>query len=229
MAGRTLPGLGLTGDWNLGEDNWKDANDVNLVTLSTLVQARVLSIQTVLPAGVEGAVYLCSPTHATQPNKVAAYDEGAWKYFAPFEGMQLYNVATSKRMIYQAGAWAEIIALTSAPKFRLGFSIENATPIAAEVMLRHVFTSAVNFADDFAGSRARLKPAGANPATNQVFSILHNGVAVGSLTISNAGVVTFATTGGALAVAAGDELRIDAPAAPDANLVGVSVTLLGTE
>lgn len=119
--------------------------------------------------------------------------------------------------------------ITSGNKYRLGFSIEVTTPGSNEVLLRHVFTAPVTFADDFALSVGRLRPSGANPATAQSFSILHNASAIGSMTISTAGVVTFATTGGALAVVAGDELRIDAPAAPDANIVGVSVTLIGTE
>jgi len=114
-------------------------------------------------------------------------------------------------------------------KYRVGFSIENEEPVSGEVLLRHVFTEDVDYADDFAGSVARLSPGGSNPATNQVFDISHNGSSVGSLTISSAGAITWATTGGALAVVAGDEITIEAPAAPDAALVGVSATLYGIE
>lgn len=114
-------------------------------------------------------------------------------------------------------------------KYRFGFSIENTAPLASEVLLRHVAQTGVTFADDFAGSVGRLRPSGPNPATSQAFSILHNGSAVGTMTISTGGAVTFATTGGALAIAAGDEIRVEAPAAPDAALVGVSVTFYGVE
>ncbi len=134
---------------------------------------------------------------------------------------------TSKRTTVQdiadkAGAGPAI-------KYRFGFSIENEEPTAAEVMVRHVFQVDVDFADDFAGSVARLPPSGSNPGTNQVFSILKNGSAVGSLTISTAGAITWATTGGALSCSAGDELRVEAPGAPDPNLVGVSVLISGVE
>lgn len=225
MASRTLPGLGLKGDWALGEDNWKAEMDTNLLTLSIMVQARVLDTLTVLPAGVEGAVYLCAADHATQPNKIAAYDEGAWVYYAPFEGLEVYDVAANTKKRFDGATWG---ALGGNP-YRLGFSIETSVPGNSEVLLRHVFTSAVTFADDFAGSRGRLRPGGANPGSAQAFSILHNGVAVGTMSISTAGVVTFTTAAGALACAIGDELRVDAPAAPDANILGVSCTLLGSE
>ena len=38
MAERTLPGLGLTGFWDLGANNWKGGMDLNLRKLSLLVQ-----------------------------------------------------------------------------------------------------------------------------------------------------------------------------------------------
>lgn len=116
-----------------------------------------------------------------------------------------------------------------APSYRLGFSLEVTAPVGNEVVLRHVFVFPVAFPDDFANSRARLSPGGGNPATNQVFTISVNGSAVGTLTISTLGVITFATTAGALTVAAGDEFKVEAPAAPDAALIGVSVTFLGAE
>jgi len=215
----------LKGDWALGEDNWKDENDVNLLTLSTLVQARVLNCVTVLPAGVEGAVYLCKSDHATKPNNVAVYDEGAWVYYAPFEGMAVYDLTSKSVKRYDGAAWRTV----ATNRYRLAFSIENNAPLAGEVLLRHVFVAAVTFADDFAGSVARLPPGGGNPAANQVFSIKHNNVAVGTLTISTTGVVTWATTAAALTVAIGDELRIEAPVAVDAAIIGMSATLLGVE
>jgi hypothetical protein len=112
MPSRTLPGLGLKADWDLGEDNWKDEMDTNLLTASVLVQARVLNVVTVLPAGVEGAVYLCAADHATQANKIAAYDEGAWVYWPPFEGMRVYDLTNKRWLQYSAaGAWVNAAAL----------------------------------------------------------------------------------------------------------------------
>ena len=50
MAERTLPGLGLTGFWDLGANNWKGGMDLNLRKLSLLVQLSVLSMTTALPS-----------------------------------------------------------------------------------------------------------------------------------------------------------------------------------
>lgn len=111
MPSRSLPGLGLKGDWALGENNWKDEHDLNLLTLSVLVQARVLGMVAALPgAPTEGMVYLLDAAHATQPNSIAAYDEGAWRYFPPFDGLAVFDVGTAKRLEYKAGVWAETVA-----------------------------------------------------------------------------------------------------------------------
>lgn len=107
MASRQYPGLGLRGDWDLGEDNWKDENDANLLTLSVLTQGRVLAIQpleTDPPA--QGDVVILDATHATQPNAIAAYDEGAWVYIPAVEGMAMWNLADGARYEFKAGAWA---------------------------------------------------------------------------------------------------------------------------
>jgi hypothetical protein len=49
MPSRTLPGLGLTGFWDLGSDGWKPDMDANLRMLSALVQAKATSRTTELP------------------------------------------------------------------------------------------------------------------------------------------------------------------------------------
>jgi hypothetical protein len=108
MPSRLLPNLGLRADWALGEDLWKDEMDANLLALSIFVQGRALDLIDATPgAPAEGDVYLTSAAHPTQPNKVAAYDEGAWKYFTPLSGFKLYNVAAGAD--YQFGTeWAEL-------------------------------------------------------------------------------------------------------------------------
>lgn len=122
MASRTLPGLGLKADWDLGEDGWKAEMDTNLLTASVLVQARVLDVLTVLPAGVEGAVYLCAADHATQANKVAAYDEGAWVYWAPFEGMTVYDITANRLLRYTGAAWTDALALVVTSSASTGYA-----------------------------------------------------------------------------------------------------------
>lgn len=104
---RTLAGsLGLKGDWDLGEDGWKDNMDSNLLKLSVLVQARVLDLVSVTPgAPTEGQVFVFSAGHATQPNKIAAYDEGGWKYITPLPGWMVYNVTEDEYLKFFDDEW----------------------------------------------------------------------------------------------------------------------------
>lgn len=115
----------------------------------------------------------------------------------------------------------------AAIKYRFGFSIEIEEPAGTEVVVRHVLQTSVAFAEDFAGSVARLAPGASNPGTNQVFDILLNGASAGTLTIATTGTITW--DGTAFTGAPGDEIRFEAPAAPDAALVGLSVTVYGVE
>lgn len=108
MAGRALPGIGLIADWALGEDNWKDEMDSNLLKLSVLI-AGVNSIEDATPgAPVEGDRHIFSAAHPTDPNKVAVYDEATWKTFTPAEGVELFNNATNVRYRFVDGGWSAV-------------------------------------------------------------------------------------------------------------------------
>ena len=104
MASRTLPGLGLSGDWALGENNWKDGMDVNLLYLSVFVGRKALSRLSATPgAPVQGDIHIFKADHPTQANKVAVYDEGAWAYLVPVNRMRLYSVADKADFEYVEG------------------------------------------------------------------------------------------------------------------------------
>lgn len=106
MASRTLPGIGLTGFWTLGEDGWKDANDTNLLRLSVLTQGRALSFTSTTPGSpTNGDIHLFSETHATQPNKVAVYDNSGWVYLTPATGWRFYDVAAAAMRRFNGTAW----------------------------------------------------------------------------------------------------------------------------
>lgn len=115
MASRTLPGLGLKGDWALGEDNWKDENDRNLLILSVLVQGRVSNKLAAEPgAPAEGTIVILDETHATHANAIAVYDEAAWVYIPALEGMSLYNLNNDTRYRFNGATWvADAVALES--------------------------------------------------------------------------------------------------------------------
>lgn len=110
MAGRTLAGsIGLTGDWDLGENNWKDANDLNLLKLSVLVQGRALDLVAATPGGpTEGDVYLFTDAHPTNPGDIAVYDEGAWTYITPQVGWQIWDADSGFWRQYDGTTWQEV-------------------------------------------------------------------------------------------------------------------------
>lgn len=120
MVGRTLAGsLGLIADFDLGENGWKDDMDNNLLWLSVLTQGRVTDVLTTLPASpAQGDVVVLAAGHATNPNKIAAYDEGAWKYRAPLAGWRVFNVTLGVFMQFSGTAWVNDTAGLNAEDVR---------------------------------------------------------------------------------------------------------------
>lgn len=105
-----------------------------------------------------------------------------------------------------------------------GFAV--AGILASEVLMDHIVTRAHSLAANFAGSQAG---AGALPAANWVGDIQVNGASVGSLTITAAGVVTFASTGGAVTnLLPGDVVTLVAPAPADTTIARLRWTFEGT-
>lgn len=104
---RAYPNLALKGDWLLGEDNWKDDMDSNLLKLSVLTQGRFIDQVAAEPgAPAEGDIYVLDDTHATYPNNVAVYDEAAWHYFAPLIGWRMFNVTLGHFEQYDGTQWS---------------------------------------------------------------------------------------------------------------------------
>jgi hypothetical protein len=105
---RTLPGLGLTGFWALGSNLWKDENDINLRTLSALVQLSVISATTALPGSpADGDIYIV-PTGGANAGKIAIRDNGAWAYLTPQEGWRGYARDTNTYLLFDGAAWAAL-------------------------------------------------------------------------------------------------------------------------
>lgn len=106
---RTLPNLGLTAFFALGEDGWDDEMSLNLLRLSVLAQGRVLSKVAAEPgAPSNGDVHILDETHATHANQVAIRDDGAWVYVTPLSGWLLYNVAADYYEKFDGSVWAEL-------------------------------------------------------------------------------------------------------------------------
>lgn len=108
MAPRTLTNIGLSGFWTLGEDNWKDLMDQNLLKLTALVQPVVLSRVTELPgisAAGEGDVYVVPDDAVSNANDIAVFDDGAWVYYTPLEGWSVYVVDEEKFLKFDGTSW----------------------------------------------------------------------------------------------------------------------------
>lgn len=228
MASRTLPNLGLTGFFDLGEDGWDDEMSLNLLRLSVLAQGRVLSKVAAEPgAPTDGDVHILDETHATHANQIAIRDDGAWVYVTPLSGWLLYNVAEDYYEQFDGISWSELVMSGGGGSgdtgYRVGFFFID-TPVTDEPLLRHCFTDAVTFGDDFAGSAGSV---GTNPTATFTLDVLKNGVSVGSIEVSTSGVVTFATTGGGVAFAIGDVLSVVAPTSVDSTVAQGSFTFKG--
>lgn len=106
MVARTLPGLGLTGYWDLGADGWKDAMDVNLRLLSALCQCRAKSRTVVLPGSPSnGDIYIVKADAATNANSIALRDNGEWLYLPPAVGYIAYVADAAEWVFYNGTVW----------------------------------------------------------------------------------------------------------------------------
>lgn len=114
MPSRDLPGLGLKGDWDLGEDLWKVENDANNLWISVLLGGSFSNVLAAEPgAPDEGTIVALDETHATNPNELAVYDEGGWHYRAVPVGTRLWNEVTESYWELGDLAWAESTAATT--------------------------------------------------------------------------------------------------------------------
>lgn len=225
MPPRQYPHLGLWGDWDLGENNWKDNNDINLRTLSVLTQCRVISRVTVLPGSpAQGDVYIV-PTGEANENQVALYDESAWHYVVPIAGFIVYVADESKFYNYNGTIWVEMATGGGGTN-----SVEFSTFAAGiltdgEILIRHVITIPCTFPLNLVGSDIDADVAATG---SSVFSVKKNGVEFATATIAAAGTsATFA--GPQTAFVAGDVLTVTAPATADATLADVSLSFLASE
>jgi hypothetical protein len=110
MAGRDLPGLGLSaliGFWGTGFNGWGAEMDANLRLLSVLLNAKVLDRVAAVPGSPsEGDIYLLT----ANPNidTIAVRDDGAWVYYTPIEGFVVWVADEDQHYIYTGTAWAPL-------------------------------------------------------------------------------------------------------------------------
>jgi len=136
MAERTLPGLGLTGFWDVGSD-YKAGMDANLRKLSVLVQPVVKSRTTILPgAGAVGDIYIVPAAAGSNANQIAIWDgesgSEAWVYLVPNEGWAVHVLDTQTRVTFDGSNW---VAVQGSGGSFVTVSAENADFALSDAML----------------------------------------------------------------------------------------------
>lgn len=114
MAGRTLPGLGLVGFYNLGEDGWGDDMSNGLRLLSAVVQLKAVSLVASEPESpADGDIYILTGT--SNANKLAVRDNGEWVYITPAQGWIAFIADTQQYRKFVGTSWSLLIPDSSAP------------------------------------------------------------------------------------------------------------------
>jgi len=254
MALRVLPGLGLNGFWNLGEDGWKDGADANWLTLSVAVQLRVLSRTTSLPGSPsDGDVYVI-PTGDANAGKIAVRDDGEWKLITPQQGWITYVADVAAHYKFTGTAWALLVGESAATDAASVTYEADGIANVAEALdalfgavggelpldpafffaggegdedrrVTYVATRAFTLPEDLSGSRGYA----GTPATvtaGVAFTVQKNGSSIGTVSFAPASNTASFTFAADVAFAAGDRLSILAPSDLD-TLEEVSITFKG--
>lgn len=223
MAERDLPfGLGLKTEWVLGADTWKAGMDNNLFLTSLFAQLVVKDFVAAEPIDPEeGDIVL-----VTNNGNVHVFDTGVWKQIAARPGFKAHCLADGKTYVRDDnGLWVEYASggggdgIEEAPedgtayvrkdgdwvpesgggdgggddRYRLAF-FATTPPAANEVLFLGVVDREIEVPANFAGQYVRKT---GNPSVDLVLSVRDGGTEFGTITISAAGAITLATTGGA--------------------------------
>lgn len=117
-------------------------------------------------------------------------------------------------------------ARTNLGLLRLIATFFTTAPTASEVLAIYIAADAFTLAANLSGSQVSV---GTNPAGTFAIDIQKNGSTIATISISTLGVVTLTTSGGtAKSIAAGDIIKLVAPAGVDATIANVAITLKGT-
>lgn len=122
--------------------------------------------------------------------------------------------------VWNGSAWVQ---LATGDTYAIGFAIKG-KPDIAELLEGHIFVDDVQFTADFAGSQAVARIA---PTSDAEFTVLKNGISVGTITFAATETTATFDTSGLVEFDAGDELDLQAPSPRDATLSGIKITLRG--
>lgn len=166
---------------------------------------------------------------AGQDGAIALYTPTGWIFAAPTEQQGAWVFDAFEAIVFDGEEWRAVSV-----NRRIFVSQIVGVALAANEVLFTLMPppgEAWTFAGNLAGSAGRKLPGGTNPAATYTIALTKNGIAAGSIVISDAGVVTGMTIDGdpiVLDGASGDVLQATGPATPDAAAVGYVITLLAT-
>lgn len=235
MVARTLPGLGLTGYWDLGADGWKDAMDTNLRVLSVVAGGLVKSRVTALPGSpVAGDIYIVPADATANANQIAVWDGESgsedWVYLAPAAGMIFWLADEAASVRWEGSSWN----LTNSADGMSGSDIRAALDGLIGTAWRKVSLQSSTVAytltnTDLAGNVIRtLTSATAVTLTvpagltgTEPMTIVQGGV--GTVTVAAANGVTIKSFGGALALAGEEAWATLIPLGSDTYRLGGNI------
>lgn len=229
MAGeRTLPGLGLTGFWDLGSA-YKTGMDTNLLRLSALVQPYVLDAVAAAPGTpADGDIYLATAAWGGgAANDLMVRDNAAWVALTPAEGWMVYDRTANAFKVFDGTTWNVLTTGGGGGNdyydIRAGFT---ATPTGDQVLDTIMVGRTITLPADLSGSLGQI---GTNPTASFVIVVKDDGTQIATITIGTGGSFTFATTGGTeKTVSAGSVLTFVAPSVADATAADATWTILST-
>ncbi len=151
MAGeRTLPGLGLTGFWDLGSP-YKDQMDENLRRASLHLQPSITESRATEPGSpTNGTIYRATGAWGgATTGQIVVRDNGAWVAYTPQEGWEFWDRAADAKIRFDGTAWVTIAEGGGGASSFLGLSDTpaNYTGKAGKFVRVNAGASALEFTD----------------------------------------------------------------------------------
>lgn len=218
MAGeRTLPGLGLRGFYTPGTAGYGTPLSEDLRLLSAVSQLAVSSRTTAISALADGTILIARTDDATNPNKVAIRDNGAWVYYTPHEGMMAYVRDEDIYVRWTGSEWVQ-----SGQFYDVNFFIAlkpGNNELLGKVLAVRPFT--FDTLTDFQSH------AGVAATAQSDFTLAKNGTTFATLRFAASGTTASVVSPSNVQFALGDRLTLHGPTTADATLSDITFSLKG--
>lgn len=142
----------------------------------------------------------------------------------PTDGQAMvWNTAVGKWIPGSIESSSGVVSISQSYSFGFFFT---SPPLASETLLIHTAAQPFTIPADFAN--AIVATGTTNPTAPVALDVLNNGVSIGTITISAAGILTAVTVGNVdQAVIKGDRITVVAPSTADATIADWAITFIG--